>query len=102
LASCRPGDSSSAGETERARIVDSFDVAIAQVGLDERPADRLRHGEEPLRCFRRSGGDGCANGLWAAPRFGARQAQKASRLLGDIGEIDKPAARWRIMIRRET
>jgi hypothetical protein len=39
------------------------DGAIAQVGLDERPADRLRHGEQPLRRFRRSGGNGCANGL---------------------------------------
>ena len=48
---------------QHTRIVDSLDAAIGQVGLDKRPADRLRHGEEPLRRFRRSGGDGCANGL---------------------------------------
>ncbi|MBB4423843.1 hypothetical protein GGD66_002387 [Bradyrhizobium sp. CIR48] len=76
----------------RARIVDSFDAAIAQVGLNERPADRLRHGEEPLRRFRRSGRDGCTSGLWAAARFGARQSQKASCLLGDIAEVDETAA----------
>ena len=79
-------------EPQRARIVDSLDAAIAQVGLDERPADRLRHGEEPLRRFRRSGGDGCANGLWAAARFGARQTQKASCLIGDIAKVDETAA----------
>ena len=64
----------------------------AQVGLDERPADRLRHGEEPPRRFRRSGGDGRANGLWAAARFGARQTQKAPRLLGDVAKVDETAA----------
>jgi hypothetical protein len=77
---------------QRARIVDSLDAAIAQVRRDERPADRLRHGEEPLRRFRRSGVDGCANGLRAAARFGARQTQKASRLLGDIAKVDETAA----------
>jgi ISXO2-like transposase domain len=41
--------------------VDSLDAAIAQVGLDERARGRLRHGEEPLRRFRRPGGDGGAN-----------------------------------------
>jgi hypothetical protein len=33
-------------------------ASTVQIGLDERPADRLRHGEEPLRRFRQSGGDG--------------------------------------------
>jgi hypothetical protein len=77
---------------QRAGIVDSFDAAIAQVGLDERPADRLRHGEKPLHCFPRSGGDGCASGLWAAARFGARKSQKAACLLGDIAKIGETAA----------
>src|SRR6185295_19968503 len=77
---------------QRAYIVDSLDAAIAQVGLDERPADRLRHGEEPLCRFRRPGGDGYANGLWAAARFGARQTQKPSCLLGDIAKVDETAA----------
>src|SRR5258708_21397885 len=73
-------------------IVDGLDATIVQVGLDERPADRLRYGEEPLRRFRRSGGDGCANGLWGAARFSARQTQKASCLIGDIAKIDETAA----------
>ena len=77
---------------QRARIVDSLDAAIAQVGLDERARDRLRHGDQPPRRFRRSGGDGRANGLWGSARFRARQPQKAPRLLGDIAEVDETAA----------
>ncbi len=77
---------------QRTRIVDSLDAPIAQVGLDERPADRLRHGDQPLRRFRRPGGDGCANGLRALARFSAWQTQKASCLIGDVVEVDKTAA----------
>src|SRR5262249_27027650 len=56
------------------------------------PADRLRHGEQPLRRFRRSGGDGCANGLWGAARFNARQTEEAPRLVGNIAKVDETAA----------
>ena len=77
---------------QRARIVDALDAAIAQIGLDERPADRPRHSDQPLRGFRRSGGDGRANGLWGAARFSARQIQKASRLIGDIAKVAESAA----------
>ena len=77
---------------QRTRIVDSLDAAIAQIGLDERSADRLRHGDQPLRRFRRSGGNGCADGLWGALRFGARQTQKASCLIGDIVKVNEAAA----------
>ena len=32
-----------------ARIMNSLEAAIVQISLDERPADRLRHGDQPLR-----------------------------------------------------
>src|SRR5581483_8092817 len=79
-------------KSQRARIVDSLDAAIAQVGLDERPGNRPRHSEEPLRRFRRPGGDGCTNELRAAARFGARQTEKASCLLDDIAKVDETTA----------
>ncbi len=79
-------------KAQRARIVDSLDAAIAQIGLDERPADRLRHGDQPPRRFQRSGGDGCANGLWGAARFNAWQTEEAPRLVGNIAKVDETAA----------
>src|SRR5690606_37447043 len=79
-------------EPQRARVVDSLDGAIAQVALDERPVDRLRHGDQPPRRLRRSGGDGGANGLWSSARFRTRQAQKATCLLDDIAKVDETAA----------
>jgi len=50
-------------EPQRARVVDRLDAAIAQVGLDQRAADRPRHREEPPRRFRRTDGYGRASGL---------------------------------------
>jgi hypothetical protein len=73
-------------------IVDGLDAAIAQVGLDERSPDRLRHGDQPLCCFWRSDGDGCANGRRGLAGFEPRQAQKAPRFLGDVAKVDEAAA----------
>jgi hypothetical protein len=77
---------------QRARTVDSLDAAIAQVGLDERPGDRLRHGEQPLRRFRRSGRGRCVRGLWGSARFRARQTEEASCLVEDVAKVDETAA----------
>jgi len=58
----------------------------------ERPADQLRHGDQPPRRLRRSGGDGRANGLWGWGRFLGRQTQKASCLIDDIAKVHETAA----------
>ena len=79
-------------EPQRARIVHSLDAAMAQVGLDECAANRLRHGDQPPRRLRRPGRDGRADGLGAAARFRAWQREEASRLLGDVAEFDETAA----------
>src|SRR5262249_12356146 len=73
-------------------MVDSLDAAIPQASLDERPADRLRHGEEPTRRFRRSCRDRRANGLWGRQRLRPRQTQKASCLIGNVAEVGEAAA----------
>src|SRR5665213_2985992 len=62
---------------------------MAQIGLDERPADRLRHRPEPSRGFGRTGRNGRSWLIW---RFGAGQREEAPRLLGDIAKLDEPAA----------
>ena len=41
---------------------------------------------------RAASGDPAGDGLWAAARFGARQTEKASCLLGDIAKVDETAA----------
>jgi hypothetical protein len=73
-------------------VVDHLDAAQSQVGLDRRPADRLRHGDQTPCRFRRSGADGCANARRGLARFELRQAQKAPRLLGDVAKVDEAAA----------
>jgi hypothetical protein len=50
-------------EPQRARIVDSLYAAIAQVGVDERPADRLRHGDQPPRASGDPAGTGVRTGF---------------------------------------
>jgi hypothetical protein len=79
-------------KSQRAGMMQRLDAAIAQIGLDERPADRLRHGEQPLRRFRRSGRGWCTGRLWLRLRVRARQAQKAPGFVGDIAEMDEAVA----------
>ena len=79
-------------KSQRARIVDSLDAAIAQVGLDERAARSAatwRRAAAPLPAIRR--GRVCERALGCG-RFCARQAQKASRLIGDVAKVDETAA----------
>ena len=69
---------------QRARIVNGPDAATAEIRLDERPADRPRHGDQPPRGLGRAGRDGRAG---RPPRFGARQAQEAPCLVGGVAEV---------------
>ena len=81
---------------QRVRMVESLDAAIEQIGLHERPADRLRHGEEPTRCFGRTNGitrhRHPASRFPCLLRFGTRQRQESTCFLGNIAEGGKAAA----------
>ena len=80
-------------EPKRARIVHSLDAAMAQVGLDEcagGSAATWRSASAPPLATRR--GRVCGRRLGATARFRVRQREKASRLLGDVAELDETAA----------
>ena len=79
-------------EAQAAGFVQSRNAAIAQIRFYESPCDRLRHGEQPPRRFRRSGLRRHARRLRRWLRVGARQAQEAARLVGDVVEVEKAAA----------
>ena len=70
----------------------SRDAAIAQIRLDERAGDRLRHGEQPPCRFRRSGRGRVRDRVGASGSARARQAEERARLIGDILEVDQAAA----------
>ena len=80
-------------EAQAAGFVQSRNAAIAQIRFHESPCDRLRHGEEPPCRLRRSRLRWAIElAFGAGVRVGAGQAQEATRLVGDIVEIEKAAA----------
>ena len=67
----------------------------AQIRFHDRAGNRLRHGEQAPRRFRRSGGCGCRLVLRLGLEIGLGpwQAQKASGFVGDVAEIGEAAGR---------
>ena len=79
-------------EAEAAGSVQSRDAASAQIRFRDRARDRLRHGEQAPRRFRRSGRRGRGGRAESSIRLGSRQAEKAPGLVGDVAEVDEAAA----------
>ncbi len=77
-------------EAEVFRSRQRHDAALAQIGFRERARNRLRHGEQPPRGFRRSR----PRQSLPAPMIGLRprQRQKPPGFIDDVVETDKAAA----------
>ncbi len=77
-------------EAEVFRSGQGHDAALAQIGFRERARNRLRHGEQPPRRFRRSR----RRQSLPAPLIGLRprKRQKPPGFIDDVVETDKAAA----------